>query len=57
MLLLGVLDLLGFEVVGEIVGGDLFDVVLNLFGLKFGDCVCVLFVGGGYVEYVVVLLL
>lgn len=54
MLLFGVFDLFGLEVVGMLVDGDF--VGINLFGFKFGDVVCVLFVGGGYVEYVVVLL-
>lgn len=41
LVLLGVFDILGFEVVGEIVSGDLV-YVDNCYGLKVGDCVCVL---------------
>lgn len=40
--------ILGLEVAGEVVGGDLGD------GFALGDCVCALTHGGGYAEYAVV---
>lgn len=48
-MLLGVLDILGFEIVGEVI-----DVGSVVKCFKCGDVVCVFVIGGGYVEYVVV---
>ncbi len=46
----GASDLLGLEVAGEIVEGDL-GAIDNPFGLQLGDHVCALLTGGGYAEY------
>ncbi|MDU0810097.1 MAG: NAD(P)H-quinone oxidoreductase [Burkholderia sp.] len=55
---LGVSDLPGLEVAGEIVDGNLpIDMMLNPFGLKLKDHVCALISGGGYAEYAVAPLL
>jgi len=43
----GASDLLGLEVAGEIVDGD-----MGATGFKIGDMVCALVQGGGYAEYV-----
>ena len=45
----GASDLIGLEVAGEIVAGDVGNT-----GLKLGDMVCALTPGGGYAQYCVV---
>jgi NADPH2:quinone reductase len=48
----GASDLLGLEVAGEVVGGDI-NSAHNSFHLKIGDRICALVQGGGYAQYCV----